>query len=65
LLLNEKNGAFKSIENFITRVPSGLESIQTLIFIEPLVALAKQKVLIIEARMLLIHHKLEVNTFAY
>jgi DNA polymerase-3 subunit alpha len=28
----EKNGAFKSIENFITRVPSGL-SIQTLIFI--------------------------------
>jgi DNA polymerase III alpha subunit len=28
----EKNGAFKSIENFITRVPSG-ESIQTLIFI--------------------------------
>ncbi|CAH0336579.1 Error-prone DNA polymerase [Flavobacterium sp. CECT 9288] len=59
----EKNGAFKSIENFITRVPSGLESIQTLIFIGAFRCIGKTKSqLIIEARMLLIHHKLEVNT---
>lgn len=59
----EKNGAFLSIENFITRVPSGLESLQTLIFIGAFRCTGKTKSqLIIEARMLLMNHKLEVNT---
>jgi DNA polymerase-3 subunit alpha/error-prone DNA polymerase len=59
----EKNGAFKSIENFINRVPSGLESIQTLIFIGAFRFTGKAKSqLIIEARMLLTNHKFEVNS---
>jgi DNA-directed DNA polymerase III PolC len=58
----EKNGAFRSIENFITRVPSGLESIQTLIFIGAFRCTGKTKSqLIIEARILLINHKFEIN----
>jgi hypothetical protein len=55
----EKMVHSKSIENFITRVPSGLESIQTLIYLlEPLGVLAKQNSINYRgARMLLIHHK--------
>jgi DNA polymerase-3 subunit alpha/error-prone DNA polymerase len=59
----EKNGAFQSIENFITRVPSGLESIQTLIFIGAFRSTGKTKSqLIIEVRMLLVNHKFETNS---
>lgn len=59
----EKKGAFKSIENFIARVPSGLESIQTLIFIGAFRSTGKTKSqLIIEARMLLTNHKCEANS---
>jgi len=59
----EKNGAFMSIENFITRVPSGLESLQTLIFIGAFRCTGKTKSqLIIEARMLLTNHKFETNS---
>jgi DNA polymerase-3 subunit alpha/error-prone DNA polymerase len=59
----DKNGEFKSIENFITRVPSGLESIQTLIFIGAFRCTGKTKSqLIIEARMLLINHKFEASS---
>lgn len=58
----KKNGAFKSIENFINRVPSGLESIQTLLFIGAFRCTGKTKSqLIIEARMLLTNHKLEIR----
>lgn len=59
----ENNGEFKSIENFINRVPSGLESIQTLIFIGAFRFTGKTKgQLIIEARMLLINYKVEANS---
>jgi DNA-directed DNA polymerase III PolC len=54
----EKNGEFKSVENFLNRVPSGLESMQTLIFIGAFQCTGKTKSqLVIEARMLLINHK--------
>lgn len=56
------NGTFKSIENFINRVSSGLESVQTLIFIGAFRCTGKTKSqLIIEVRMLLTHHKFEIK----
>jgi len=56
------NGTFKSIENFINRVSSGLESVQTLIFIGAFRCTGKTKSqLIIEARMILTHHKFEIK----
>ncbi|MEC4005869.1 DNA polymerase III subunit alpha [Flavobacterium sp. SUN052] len=54
----ELNGDYKSIEDFVKRVPTGLESIQTLIFIGAFRSTGKTKSqLIIEARMLLMHQK--------
>ena len=56
------NGDFTSIENFINRVQTGLESIQTLIFIGAFRSTGKTKSqLIIEARMLLVNHKPSKN----
>ena len=56
----ELNGNFQSIEDFINRVPTGLESIQTLIFLGAFRTTNKPKShLIVEARMLLINHKSE------
>lgn len=56
----ELNGFFSSIEDFINRVPTGLESIQTLIFLGAFRTTNKPKShLIVEARMLLINHKSE------
>ena len=63
VLEREKNGSYTSIENFIKRVPSGLESLQTLIFIGAFRSIGKAKSqLIIEARMLLVNHKPSKNT---
>ena len=64
-ILSERmlNGPFKSVENFINRVPVGLESMQTLIFIGAFRCTGKTKSqLIIEARMLLVHHKFEIKS---
>ena len=59
----ELNGAFTSVENFINRVQTGLESIQTLIFIGAFRGTRKSKSqLIIEARMLLVNHKASINS---
>mgnify|MGYP005841147953 CR=1 FL=1 len=59
----ELNGEFTSIENFITRVQTGLESIQTLIFIGAFRCTGKSKSqLIIEARLLLVNHKPQINS---
>ena len=56
------NGDFKSVEDFINRIQVGLESIQTFIFIGAFRFTAQTKSqLIIEARMLLINHKFEIN----
>ncbi len=56
----ELNGCFQSIEDFINRVQTGLESIQTLIFLGAFRTTNKPKShLIVEARMLLINHKSE------
>jgi DNA polymerase-3 subunit alpha/error-prone DNA polymerase len=54
------NGPFHSVADFINRVPTGLESIQTLIFIGAFRGTNKTKShLIVEARMLLTNHKPE------
>ena len=54
----ELNGDFTSLENFINRIQTGLESIQTLIFIGAFRCTGKSKSqLIIQARMLLAHQK--------
>ena len=59
----ELNGFFQSIEDFINRVQTGLESIQTLIFLGAFRTTNKSKShLIVKARMLLINHKSEHNS---
>ncbi|WP_447950824.1 DNA polymerase III subunit alpha [Chryseobacterium koreense] len=56
----EKNGDFTSLEDFVRRVPIGVEMLQTLIFVGAFRFTGKQKnELLIEARMLLIHFKPE------
>lgn len=56
----EKNGNYNSLENFIKRVPVGIETLQTLIFIGAFRFTGKQKnELLIEARLLMIHFKPE------
>jgi DNA polymerase III alpha subunit len=58
----ELNGDYTSVENFINRIQTGLESIQTLIFIGAFRSTGKSKSqLIIEARMLLVNHKSTSN----
>lgn len=54
----ELHGDFTSIHQFISRVPIGLESLQTLIFIGAFRSTGKTKSqLIVEARILLTHQK--------
>lgn len=59
----ELDGSYKSVEDFIYRVPSGLESIQTLIFVNAFRFTNKTKShLIVEARMLLTNFKSDENS---
>lgn len=56
----EKNGVYTSLENFIKRVPVGIETLQTLIFVGAFRFTGKPKnELLIEARLLMIHFKPE------
>jgi len=61
----EKNGDYKSLENFIKRIPIGIETIQILIFIGAFRFTGKQKnELLVEARLLLINYKIENRNIA-
>jgi len=56
----ENNGNYRSLEDFIRRIPIGIETIQILIFIGAFRFTGKQKnELLIEARLLLINFKPE------
>lgn len=56
----ERNGPFASLENFVKRVPVGLETLQILIFIGAFRFTGKQKnELLIEARLLLVNFRPE------
>lgn len=56
----ERNGNFKSLEDFINRIPIGIESVQILIFIGAFRFTGKGKnELLVEARLLLINFKPE------
>ena len=56
----EQNGAYASLENFIKRVPAGIETLQTLIFIGAFRFTGKSKsTLLIEARTLMNNFKPE------
>ncbi|UFK96754.1 DNA polymerase III subunit alpha [Kaistella faecalis] len=56
----ERNGNYKSLEDFIRRIPIGIEGVQILIFIGAFRFTGKQKnELLIEARLLLINFKPE------
>lgn len=55
-----RNGNYQSLEDFIRRVPAGIETVQTLIFIGAFRFTLKPKnELLVEARLLLIHFKPE------
>lgn len=56
----ERNGYYQSLEDFIRRIPIGIEGVQSLIFIGAFRFTGKQKnELLIEARLLLINFKPE------
>jgi DNA polymerase-3 subunit alpha len=56
----KKNGGYTSLENFIRRVPVGVETLQILIFIGAFRFTGKQKnELLIEARMLMVNFRPE------
>lgn len=56
----EKNGEYKSMEDFINRIPIGIEGIQTLIFIGAFRFTGKTKnQLILSARLILVNFKPE------
>lgn len=56
----ETNGVYTSLENFIRRVPIGIETVQTLIFIGAFRFTGKPKnELLVEARVLLVNFKPE------
>jgi len=56
----ERNGAFKSIEDFINRIPIGIEGIQILIFIGAFRFTAKSKnELLVIARLIMVNFKPE------
>ncbi|MHA6727531.1 DNA polymerase III subunit alpha [Chryseobacterium sp. A301] len=60
ILEREKNGDYLSLEDFVRRVPVGIETLQILIFIGAFRFTGKAKnELLIEARLLLIHFKPE------
>lgn len=61
----DKNGEYKSLENFIKRIPIGIETIQILIFIGAFRFTGKPKnELLVEARLLLINYKIENRNIA-
>ncbi|TDX86038.1 DNA polymerase III subunit alpha [Epilithonimonas xixisoli] len=61
----DKNGDYKSLENFIKRIPIGIETIQILIFIGAFRFTGKPKnELLVEARLLLINYKIENRNIA-
>lgn len=61
----EQNGNYKSLENFIKRIPIGIETIQILIFIGAFRFTGKPKnELLVEARLLLINYKIENRNIA-
>lgn len=56
----DKNGNYTSLENFVNRIPVGIETIQILIFIGAFRFTGKQKnELLVEARLLLFNFKIE------
>ena len=56
----ERNGSYQSLEDFIKRVPIGIETMQTLIFIGAFRFTGKPKnELLVEARLLLVNFKPE------
>ncbi|WP_415325111.1 DNA polymerase III subunit alpha [Chryseobacterium sp. MMS23-Vi53] len=56
----ERNGNYKSLQDFIKRIPAGIETIQTLIFIGAFRFTGKPKnELLVEARVLLVNFKPE------
>jgi DNA-directed DNA polymerase III PolC len=56
----EHNGKYRSLEDFIRRVPAGIETVQTLIFIGAFRFTGKPKnELLVEARMLMVNFKTE------
>ncbi|MDR6487945.1 DNA polymerase-3 subunit alpha [Chryseobacterium vietnamense] len=56
----ERNGAYKSLEDFIRRIPIGIETVQILIFIGAFRFTGKPKnELLVEARILLVNFKPE------
>ncbi|REC48852.1 DNA polymerase III subunit alpha [Chryseobacterium pennipullorum] len=56
----ERNGSYQSLENFIKRIPIGIETIQILIFIGAFRFTGKPKnELLVEARLLLVNFKPE------
>ncbi|MCA0429014.1 MAG: DNA polymerase III subunit alpha [Bacteroidetes bacterium] len=58
----EKNGDYKSLEDFIRRIPIGIEGIQTLIFIGAFRFTGKGKnELVLAARLLLVNYRPERN----
>ncbi|KIA83884.1 DNA polymerase III subunit alpha [Kaistella solincola] len=61
-----KNGDFTSLENFIKRVPVGIETLQTLIFVGAFRFTGKPKnELLIEGRLLMIHFQPEYRLPAF
>lgn len=56
----KEHGAYKSLEDFINRIPIGVESVQTLIFIGAFRFTGKEKnELLVQARLLLVNFKPE------
>src|SRR5690606_11003305 len=61
-----KNGDLTSLENFIRRVPVGIETLQTLIFVGAFRFTGKPKnELLIEGRLLMIHFQPEYRLPAF
>lgn len=62
----ERGGKFTSLENFIKRIPAGLETIQTLIFVGAFRFTGKTKnELLVEARLLMVNFKPEYRLPAF
>lgn len=60
----QRNGEFKSLEDFIRRIPIGIEGVQILIFIGAFRFTGKQKnELLVQARLLLVNFKPENRNF--
>lgn len=56
----EKHGAYTSLEDFIRRIPIGIEGVQNLIFIGAFAFTGKEKnALLVQARMLFVHFQPE------